>query len=262
MSNKLFQYYLRISLTIVVVFTFVPLALLIGRGTPNVVTSIRSEEIIFAIKLSFITSSISTLICLFFALPTAYLLARFKTKVSEIISILIFLPMSLPHIISGIALLLFLGNLGIGKYLARIGIDFVFTKKGIIAAQVFINIPFMIKMIKTSIEESSSKMEFIARTLGCTKWQSLRYITIPLIRNGLISSIIITWSRALGEFGAVAMLAGATRMKTEVLSTSIFLNMSTGDLDIAIGTSTILIIISLVSIFLLELLNKIGLERE
>lgn len=256
MLNKKFYYLFLFLLSIVLIFTIIPLVLLVCRGGASVGACFRSREIMFAIRLSLITSAISTIICLFFSLPTAYTLARYNIKFKKIISILIFLPMSLPHIISGVALLLFLGNLGVGGALSKLGIDFVFTRKGIVAAQVFVNMPFMIKILKAAIEESDYKMEFTARTLGCNKWQSFIYITIPLIKNTILSSLIITWSRALGEFGAVVMLAGATSMKTEVIPTAIFMNMSTGDLDIAIGTATILIIISIVSMLLIEFIDK------
>lgn len=257
MLNKNFSYLLILTLLVVLIFTFTPLALLVGRGVSNIGRCIQSKEILFSIKLSLITSIISTFICLVFSLPAAYALARTKLKFKKLVSILIFLPMSLPHIISGVALLLFLGNLGIGGILSKFGIDFVFTQKGIVAAQVFVNFPFMVNILKTAIEESGYKMEFIARTLGCNRWQTFIYITIPLIKNSLLSSLIITWSRALGEFGAVIMLAGATRMKTEVIPTAIFMNMSTGDLDIAIGTATILIFISIISMIIVEITQKI-----
>jgi len=183
-------------------------------------------------------------------------LEREDIKAKRLIQILIFLPMSLPHMISGVALLLFLGNLGIGKFLSKLGIDYVFNPKGIVAAQVFVNLPFMVNMLRIAIKESGYKIEFIGRTLGCNRWQTFIYITVPLIKNSLVSSLIIVWSRALGEFGAVIMLAGATTMKTEVMPTSIFMNMSTGDLDIAIGTATILIFISIISMLLVELIQK------
>ncbi|WP_312906317.1 ABC transporter permease [Tissierella praeacuta] len=256
MSNKCFSYLLVFALSIVLIFTFTPLVLLMIRGVPNIHQCIQSKEILFSIRLSLITSTISTLICLFFSIPVAYALEREDIKAKRLIQILIFLPMSLPHMISGVALLLFLGNLGIGKFLSKLGIDYVFNPKGIVAAQVFVNLPFMVNMLRIAIKESGYKIEFIGRTLGCNRWQTFIYITVPLIKNSLVSSLIIVWSRALGEFGAVIMLAGATTMKTEVMPTSIFMNMSTGDLDIAIGTATILIFISIISMLLVELIQK------
>ncbi len=262
MSNEKFPYFTRFTLGIVLIFILSPLLLLLARGLPHLKRCIQSEEIMYSIKLSLKTSTISTIICLILALPVAYGLVRSNIRFKKVISTIIFLPMSLPHMISGVALLLFLGNMGIGGFLSKFNLDFVFTKKGIVAAQVFVNLPFMIHLIKIAIEELGYRMEFIARTLGCSQFQTFIYITIPLIKNSLLSSLIVTWSRALGEFGAVMMLAGATSMKTEVMSTAIFMNMSTGDLDLAIAVASILVMISIISILLVELVKSLGLNNE
>ena len=165
--------------------------------------------------------------------------------------------MSLPHLVSGIALLLLFGRRGIGEFLYQnFNIDFIFTVSGIILAQVFVNLSFAIKTILTSLEEINPKTVFIARTLGCNEFQAFIHVILPSMRRGIISSTVMTWSRALGEFGAVMMVAGTTRMKTEILPTAIFLNMSTGDLDLAIGTATILIIISLICMSIFNILIK------
>lgn len=260
--EKLCKYIVYILIGFVVLFLSVPLILLVIKGIGTIGVSLKNKETLFAIKLSFITATVSTVISLIFALPISYYLARDKSVMSKIISLVIHIPMCLPHIISGIALLLFLGHNGIGSYLKKIGIDFVFTKKGIVVAQIFVNLPFMIKILKDSLENSSEKMEFIGRTLGCNRLEAVRYITFPMIKRDILSSTIITWSRSLGEFGAVVMLAGVTSMKTEVLSTSIFLNISTGDLDIALGIATILIGLSLLSTGIFEYLNRLELEKD
>ncbi len=96
-------------------------------------------------------------------------------------------------------------------------------------------------------------MIFVAHTLGCNSWEAFRFIILPNLKTGIISATVMTWSRALGEFGAVAMIAGSTRMKTEIIPTSIYLNMSTGDIDIAIGIAVILIFISLTCLMLFEI---------
>lgn len=261
MKNNIFLKLLFLIFIITTSIILIPLVMLFINGLINIGLAIRNKEVIYAIRLSFLTATISTLITFSLALPTAYVLSRSKSKIIKKMSVLIMLPMSLPHIISGIALILFLGNPGIGKYLERIGIDFVFSKSGIVAAQVFINLPYTVEILKGSIDNLNPRLEFISRTLGCNKIQTFVYITLPLIKNGIISSLIITFSRSLGEFGAVVMLAGATSMKTEVLSTSIFMNMSTGDMDIALGTSIILIIISFLSMMLFEFIKKKEIEE-
>ena len=254
--NSIFTIFIITILSIITLFTFAPLALIIVRGVAKIKIALQSSEIIFSIILSFKTAIISTLICLFFALPTSYGLSRYDFPFKKTIASIIYLPMSFPHLVSGIALLLIFANTSIGTFLSKLGIDFVFTVEGIIAAQIFVNMPYMVKMLKNSFDNVNSKTEFIARTLGCNKWQSFFHITLPMIKRGMISAIIMTWSRALGEFGAVMMLAGATRFRTETLPIAIFLNISTGDLDLAIAIATILIIISTASILIFEALDK------
>ncbi|GAA0181354.1 ABC transporter permease [Clostridium sediminicola] len=251
-----FFFIIIMFLTIVTLFSFTPIALIVLRGLKHMKTAIQNKEIIMSISLSFKTSFFSTLICCFFSIPTAYGLSRYNFPLKRCILLLVYLPMSLPHMVSGIALLLFFSNTLFGELLSKYGLDFVFSVKGIVIAQVFVNMPYMIKMLKNTFDEMNFKMEFIARTLGCNILQSFYYITLPLCKKGLISTIVIIWSRGLGEFGAVLMLAGATRFKTETMPIAIFLNISTGDLDLAIATATILIIISMIPYVLFETVEK------
>ncbi|WP_024620644.1 ABC transporter permease [Metaclostridioides mangenotii] len=255
MKNKIFDILLTVFFVLVLLFIVSPLGVLIIRGLSYVPVCLGSEEVKFAIVLSMKTSSISTVICLILALPTSYFLHTKNIPFKKLVVQVINLPMSLPHLVSGIALLLLFGKLGIGNDLQQIfNLDFVFTKQGIVLAQVFVNLPLTIKILNTALSESNEKMVFVARTLGCNSWQAFRYITLPNLKRGIISATVMTWSRALGEFGAVAMIAGSTRMKTEIIPTSIYLNMSTGDIDIAVGIAVILIIISITCMTIFEVL--------
>ncbi len=112
----------------------------------------------------------------------------------------------------------------------------------------------MVRVTRSAFETINPRYEYVARTLGCTEWGgAFRQVTLPLARNGLIAGLVITWSKSIGEFGAVLMLAGgATQMKTETLPIALFLNMSTGDLDLAIAASVILIVISVASLSVFE----------
>lgn len=261
MKNKIFNILLWLVLLITIIFLIAPLIALITQGIGYVKTALQSEEIIFSIKLSLKTSIISTIICLLVSIPTSYALYKSKFKYKKMIENLIYIPMSLPHLVSGIALLLLFGNRGVGKFLVEnFNLDFVYTVNGIVLAQVFVNLSFSIQIILNALEEIDKKTIFVSRTLGCNELQSFIYIVIPSLKRGIMSSAVMNWSRALGEFGAVMMLAGTTRMRTEVLPTAIYLNMATGDLNLAIGTSIILITLSLVSmaVFNILLIDKRG----
>ena len=259
MKNKIFNIILWLVLVLTIIFLIGPLIALLIQGIGYVKTALQSEEIIFSIKLSLKTSIISTVICLLVSIPASYTI--YKSKYKKVIENLIYTPMSLPHLVSGIALLLLFGNRGIGKFLVdNFNLDFVYTVNGIVLAQVFVNLSFSIQIILNALEEIDKKTIFVSRTLGCNELQSFIYIVIPSLKRGIMSSAVMNWSRALGEFGAVMMLAGTTRMRTEVLPTAIYLNMATGDLNLAIGTSIILITLSLVSMALFNalLIDKRG----
>ena len=255
--NKIFYYVLFMIFALVFLFLTSPIIMLIIKGAAAIPVCLRSREIRFSILLSLRTSVVSTVICIGLAVPAAYFIFR-MTKFKKIFIQILSIPMSLPHIVSGIALLLLFGRMGIGDFLNDyLNIDFIFTRQGIILAQVFVNLPFAIKQTATAFGDMNKKMLFVAKTLGCNDLQVFQNIILPLLKNSLLSVIVMTWARALGEYGAVIMVAGATKMKTEIIPTSIMLNMSTGDLDLAIGISAILIVISVSCMTIFEyLFNK------
>ena len=226
----------------------------------SLILTLSSPEIGYAIQLSLITSVISTLLCAVVAIPTGYILSRGRLPGQRPLVMLLMLPLSLPPLVAGVALLLFFARTPIGTGLEDIGITVVYTQLGIIVAQWFVNLPYLIRVMRSSFAMISPRYEHIARTLGCTDFQAFWHITLPMARAGLISGLMITWSKAMGEFGAVLMLAGATRMHTETLPIALYLNMATGDLDIAITTACILLGIAAVTMFFFERLSE-GSER-
>lgn len=255
MVNKVCNVLLVLILIFTSLFLVAPLVLLVWKGAGSVIPSLASEEMLFAIRLSFQTTALATLICLLVAVLSSYAMFQAEGRFLHVLTGLLYLPMSLPHLVSGMALLLLFGRRGIGDVLYRtFGLDFIFTKSGIVLALVFVNLPFAINMVLTALQDSNQKMVFAARTLGCGEMQAFFRITLPALRRTVVSAAVMTWSRALGEFGAVIMVAGTTRMKTETLPTAIFLNMATGDLDLAAGAAVILILISLTCLLLFELL--------
>lgn len=229
---------------VALLFIVAPLLMLMKEGMAQLPTAIESTEVQFAIVLSLKSAVISTIICLLLAAPIAQFLHH--SSIKYYVMPFLYLPLALPHIVSGVALLLFFGHLGIGGFLERhFNLSFVFTQQGIILAQVFVNLPFAIQLLVVGLERLNGRQIFVARTLGASQWQCFYHVTLPLLKSTLIATIILTWSRALGEFGAVMMVAGATRMKTEILPTSIMLNLSTGELDLAMAIAVILMLISL-----------------
>lgn len=171
------------------------------------------------------------------------------------------LTLSLPYILLGFALLLIFSS-PFGKALKDIGLAVVFQPAGIVFAQLIVNLPFAIRMVRTAFDDVNPRVEFIAKTLGATSGKVFRTILLPLSRNSLISTAVLTWARGMGEFGATLMLVGVTRMKTETLPGSIFLSISTGDNDVAMATAMIMLIVSAITLVIANVLNRpIGATR-
>lgn len=219
--------------------------------------SIISEEAIFSIIMSLKTTIVSTLIVMIVAFPTSLFLSFGKSRLKKLIELILYIPMSLPHLIAGIALLYFFGQSNIGKFITNsLNIEFIFTVKGIIVAQIFVNLPYSIKSLVDFLSKIDKEYFLVARSCGATEIQILKYITFPLIRKDLLSTALLTWYRGLGEFGAVMMFVGTTRLKTEIIPTAIFLNISTGDLDTAIALSVVLIGISGIIMAIYNFIDK------
>ncbi len=254
--NRLFQSLVGLIILILFIFILTALANIIWKGSAGLFSSLASAEIRFAIRLSLLTSITSTLICLVVALPVAYGLERFRFFGQGFISVLLEIPLSLPPLVSGVALLLLFGNTEFGKVLAAKGLQFVFSVNGIILAQFFIIVPYMVRVLRSTFADVNPRLEFVARTLGCSQWGAFCRITMPLAGNGIVAGLVISWARAIGEFGCALMVAGATRMKTETLPVALFLNMSIGNLDMAMAAATCLIAISVTALLVFEILGK------
>ncbi len=251
-KNRFFQVLLVFFIFILFAFVFSALAHIVWKGLAGMTESIASKEIQFAIRISLFTSFTSTLICVVIAIPVAYGLERFNFPGRRLVSVILDIPLSLPPLVCGVALLLLFGTTSFGQSLAEHGLRFIFSVNGIILAQFFIITPYMVRVLKSTIADINPRLEFVARTLGCSQWQAFYKITLPLAKNGIIAGLVISWARAIGEFGCSLMVAGATRMITETLPVALYLNMSIGNLEMAMASATCLIIISLISLFAFE----------
>lgn len=229
------------------------LLLVVTKPSPEaIISSLMTGEIQFAIYLSLVTSLLSTLLCIVTAVPAAYALARYEFFGKTTVNMILDMPLALPPLVAGVGLLLLFGTTEFGKTLADIGLVFVFTPLGIIVAQYFVNLPFMIRIMRSTFHSISPRYEYVAKTLGCSDFQAVWRVTLPMAGDGLLAGSVITWAKGIGEFGAALMVAGATRMVTETLPISLFLNMSCGKLELAISAATILIVISVVSLYIFE----------
>jgi molybdate transport system permease protein len=214
-----------------------------------------NQEFRFAVLFSLWSTTLATLAGVLSGLPAAYFLARRQFPGKAIIASVLELPIMLPPLVSGVALLIFFSQV-LHSVFARVGLAFVFSVPGVIAAQWFVATPFGIKTFRQAFEAVDPRLENLARTLGYTPAGVFFRVTLRLTARSLLGGVTLIWARTLGEFGAVAMLAGITRMKTETLPAAIFLNMSLGDIDFAVAAATVMLIIAFFLLLVLKVLTR------
>ncbi len=212
------------------------------------------DNILFSIKLSLYTSTISSLIALFISLPVAYLFSRYTFPGKSFFDTLLDLPIVLSPIALGALLLIFF-NTSIGKPVEELFGPFVFEIKGIILAQFIVIVGLSIRMLKETFEGIDPEYENLSRTLGLNSIKTFFKVTLPMAKRGLIASFLLVWGRAIGEFGATMTLAGATTMKTETIPVAIYLSFESVNLSSGIIFITILITISLAVLFFVRRIN-------
>ena len=228
---------------------------IVAGGISHFGEAISSEEVLFSLRMSVTTSSISTVICLLLSLPTAYALSHVAFPGKRLAEILMELTLSLPYILLGFALLLIFSS-PFGKALKEAGFAVVFSPAGIVFAQMIVNLPFAIRMMRTAFAGVNPRVEFVAQTLGAMPWDVFRTIIVPMCRNQIISAFVLTWARGMGEFGATLMLVGVTRMKTETLPGSIYLSISTGNTETAMATAMIMLLVSAFTLVVANVLDR------
>jgi len=192
----------------ILVFIILPLVTMIGTTSPrSLLETMKDKEVIHAIWLSIYTAGLTTLIAFIFGVPLAYLLARYKFWGRSIIEGMIDIPIVIPHTVAGIALLSVFGKgFLLGKPLSYLGIKFVGAIPGIIIAMLFVSAPFLVDAGKEGFASVNPRLENVARTLGASHWRVFWQIVFPLASKSILSGAIMTWARAISEFGAVLIL--------------------------------------------------------
>lgn len=211
----------------------------------ELVCQLKSPLVLSAVLISLETSLIVVLLALCLGIPVAYLLAMKDFKGKEILDTLVVLPICMPPLVAGLALLILLGgNSKLGGMLSNYGIDLLFTKKGIIIAQLFVSIPFLIKSAKNAFESINENVINASLILGASKFYTFKTILLPLAKNGIYTGMIMTWARALGEFGATSMVAGGIPFRTETMTVAIYQNAMSGELAASTAVALLLLVFS------------------
>jgi molybdate transport system permease protein len=226
--------------------------------TPDdLLDALKSPEIRYAIKLSLISCSITAILSLWVAVPLGYLLARTQFWGKTLVDTLLDIPIVLPPLVIGLSLLI-LFQTPPGKFFERNILTVTYAVPSVILAQFSVSAAFAVRTMRVTFEQISQRGEQVAMTLGCTRSQAFWRITMPEARRGLLTAATLAWARSLGEFGPILIFAGATRMRTEVLPTTVFLELSVGKIEAAIAVSLLMIVVAVIVLVLMRTLGLRG----
>ena len=223
-------------------FITLPLAALFLRLTPaDIGESLREAQVVKAITLSLQTSLVTVLVTLLAGTPVAYLIYRRRTPLYRFLDILIDLPTVLPPAVAGVALLMAFGRQGlVGSWLAQLGISLPFTPAAVVLAQTFVAAPLYIRSAALGFSGVDCELKKAAALDGASRVQTFRFIMLPIAWHSLLSGIVMTWARALGEFGATIIFAGNFPGRTQTMPLAIYIGFEL-DLKVALTLSALLI---------------------
>jgi molybdate transport system permease protein len=217
--------------------------------------ALLEKDVQSAILLSLFTASVAATLGLVLAIPSAYFLARYEIWGKNLIDGILDIPIILSPVALGTALLLF-SRTSPGKWIESNIIQFVFEVPGIILAQFFLAFALSLRVLKTSFESVDVRLEQVARFLGCSQWQAFSTVTLPMVRNGLIAAFILSWARAIGDFGASVTVAGAVKGKTETIPVSIYLNLASVRIEKAVALMIVIVALAAVVLILFRKLTQ------
>jgi molybdate transport system permease protein len=198
----------------------------------------------YAIRLSVISSTITTIMALWVSVPIAYLMSRSEFRGKQLVDAIVDIPIVLPPLVVGLCLLILFRQTPLRLIDDRWPVAFHIP--AVILAQFTVVSAFAVRTLRATFDEISPRQEQVALTLGCRRSQAFWLVVLPQARYGLLSAGTLAWARAFGEFGPVLVFAGATRQRTEVLPVSIYLELSVGNVEGAVAVSLLMIAVSLV----------------
>lgn len=209
---------------------------------------VTSESSLAALTLSLRTSAASTVLCILVGVPMAMVLARAQFRGQGLLRSLVLLPLVLPPVVGGIALLYTFGRRGLlGQHLEAFGLQVAFSTLAVVLAQTFVALPYLVVSLEGALRTAGQRYEVVAATLGASPTTVFRRVTLPLVLPGLTSGAVLAFARALGEFGATITFAGSLQGVTRTLPLEIYLQRE-GDPDAAVALSVVLVVVAVVVI--------------
>lgn len=234
-----------------------PVVALFARADwQRVPAAITSPEAVSALSLSLQTASAATILCIVVGVPLAVVIARSGPRLAGVLRALTTLPLVMPPLVGGIALLYLLGRNGLvgGVLDTAFGVRIPFTTLAVVIAQAFVALPFLVIAVEGALRTSGTRFETVAATLGAGHWRVFTRITLPLILPGLVSGVVLCFARALGEFGATALFAGNAAGLTRTMPLAIYtaFNGAGVSQDSAVALSLLLVVVAIVILLLLR----------
>ena len=227
------------------IFLGLPVLVLVIRAAAggSMARSLVSPAVLDAVTLSLLTTTVSLLLTVAIGLPLAFVLARRSFPGKRLAEIVIDLPIVLPPSVAGLALLLVFGRRGlVGGPLDLLGWTIPFTTVAVVLAQTFVSAPFFVRSARAGIAAVDRDLEDAARVDGASEREVFRAVTIPLASSALAAGLVMSWARALGEFGATIMFAGNIAGRTQTLPLVVYAEFGAGDLDASIAAASVLVL--------------------
>jgi molybdate transport system permease protein len=218
-------------------------------------------EIMAALRLTLLTCTLSALFSVIVGTPLAYLLSRFRFRGRILVDLIVDIPIVLPPLVLGISLLILfhlrIGGWQLEEWLnTRLGWRVTHHVPAVVLAQWVAAGAYAVRTMRNTFDQMPPRTEQIARTLGCSRAQAFWHVALPQARRGLFSALTIAWARSLGEFGPILVFAGVTRNRTEVLSTTVFLELNAGEPNAAVAVSLVLVVIACLTLGMLRWIER------
>ncbi len=222
--------------------------------------ALMKPQIQAAFRLTLLSCTVAAIMSLWVATPLGYILSRYRFPGRWLVDTLVDIPIVLPPLVLGLSLLILFhlkfGDWELESWLRdTLGTPVTYQWRAVVLAQFSVACAFAVRTMRVTFDQIDPRCEDVARTLGCSRAQAFLQIALPQAWRGMLTAATLAWARSLGEFGPIMVFAGATQMRTEVLSTSVFLELSVGQLDSAVAVSLMMVIMA---IFVLLLLRAFG----
>ena len=216
----------------------------------------ESREIQYSIRLSLLSCSLTALLSVWVAVPIGYLMSRYQFRGKSFLDAILDIHIVLPPLVVGLSLLILFQS-SLGRAIEKV-VPVTYEIPSVILAQFSVACAFAVRTMRATFEQINPRQEQVALTLGCRRSQAFWMVVFPEARRGMLTAITLAWARSLGEFGPILIFSGATRMRTEVLPTSVFLELSVGNIEAAVAVSLLMVI---VAVLVLVVIRVYGVEK-